>query len=420
MKTQQTFDELTDSFKVYLQQICRKDSTIRCYAQLWARIKIFMDTRTMQFYTKEVGEAYLDHLFGDTEYSKLKKYDKVIWNSVEALAEFQDTGTVIMGRRRNPSIILDGPMGAIMEEFVHYKRWTHQIGDGTTYNYRFYLSGFLAFLNNSGIQNANQITSLTILQFIDSIHQRNLATRHTILIIIKGYLKYLYTRTLTVVDHSINIPKVNYKRQSRLPSSFSREEVKVLLGSIDRGSPRGRRDYAILLLASKLGLRASDIAGLKFEHILWEQNIISFTQLKTKNVMNVPLLPEIGNAIIDYLKHGRPVSGEPYCFLQIISPYKPINSGSIGNIARYHLNTAGINYEKRRHGPHALRHSLAGWLLQEKTPIPIISEVLGHVSSESTMFYLRADLTSLKQCTLDVPLVDMVFYYNNKGGNHHA
>src|SRR3546814_21164404 len=112
---------------------------------------------------------------------------------------------------------------------------------------------------------------MVILQIINTIPQRNLGTKHTIVTIVKAYLKYLYDRSLTVGDHSPNIPEVNYKRQSRLPSPFSREEVTARLGSIDRGSPRGRRDYAILLLDAILGLRASDISGLKVEHILWVQ-----------------------------------------------------------------------------------------------------------------------------------------------------
>lgn len=419
MKTQQTFEELTGLFADYLRQIRRREDTICRYAQLWARIKIFMDSRHMQFYNKQVGEAYLTFLFGDTEYSRLKKYYQVLWNSVEALAEFQATGTVLMGKRRNPSIQLNGPIGAIMENFVNYKRSSHQIGDLTTYNYRFYLTNYLSFLNNREIETIGQITSWSNLQFIDSLRQRNPGTRHTILMIIKRFLRYLFERDFTPVDYSMSIPKDNCKKQAHLPSSFSRHEVKVLLDSIDRGGPKGRRDYAILLLASKLGLRASDITGLKFKHILWEQHLISFPQMKTKRNIHIPLLPEIGNAIIDYLKNGRPVSNEPYCFLQLLSPYKPLNPGSIGNIARYHLKMAGINFEKRRHGPHALRHSLAGSLLEDKTPIPVISSVLGHASSQSTMFYLRIDRSSLKQCALNVPSVAR-FFYDQKGEQSHA
>lgn len=128
MKTPHTFGELTVRFKAYLQLIGRQDRTVHRYAQLWARISIFMDARHMKFYNRKVGEAYLAYLFGSTDYSKLTKYYQVIWNSVEALTEFQDSGTIIMGKRRNPPIVLEGPIGATMEDFVCYKRSAHQIG----------------------------------------------------------------------------------------------------------------------------------------------------------------------------------------------------------------------------------------------------------------------------------------------------
>jgi site-specific recombinase XerD len=339
-------------------------------------------------------------------------------SSIDSLSEFQETGRVMMGKKRKPLIKLDGTIGATMESYIAYKRSVYQIRDITCNNNRFYLYNFLIFLNGKDYDTVNQITSAGILLFVVNLRFKNPATKHAVLIIIKGYLRYLYHHQLISTDFSIVIPKDNYKSQAQLPSTFSREEIKLLLESIDRGNPRGRRDYAVLLLAAKLGLRASDLAGLKFEHILWEQHLISFEQIKTKRSINVPLLPEIGNAIIDYLKNGRPISADSHCFLQLISPYKPIDKGSIGNIVSYHLRIAGINCKGRKHGSHALRHSLAGALLDDKMPIPVISEVLGHGSSETTMCYLRIDMPSLRQCALNVPEITTSFYNREERINH--
>jgi site-specific recombinase XerD len=140
--------------------------------------------------------------------------------------------------------------------------------------------------------------------------------------------------------------------------------------------------------------------------------------MKTKRSITLPLLPEIGNAIIDYLKNGRPLSNDSHCFLQLNSPYKPIEKGSIGNIVNHHLMMSGINCKGRKHGSHALRHSLAGNLLSNKTSIPVISEVLGHKSIETTMSYLRVDLSGLRQCTLDVPMITSTFYDQEGGINY--
>jgi len=419
MKSDQTFDALTSDFRAYLEQIHRKEGTIARYAHLWGRIKKFMDSHEIPFYDKKVGEAYLYYLLGGFTYSTISKYHQVIVNSIEALSEFQDTGTILMGRRRKPPIILDGPVGATMESYITYKKSIHQISNITSKNYRFYLYDLLAFLDNHHLTTTYQITPADILMFANTIRFKNLATKHAVLLIIKGYLRYLHHHQLTQTDLSMAIPRDNYKNQAHLPSTFSKKEIKVLLESIDRGNPRGRRDYAILLLATKLGLRASDLAGLKFEHILWEQHKITFQQMKTKRSIILPLLPEIGNAIIDYLQNGRPHSEDNHCFLQLISPYRPINKNSIGNIVKYHLSISGINCKDRKHGTHALRHSLAGNLLNNKTPIPVISEVLGHASSETTMYYLRIDLSSLKQCALDVPVISSSFY-DWKGEQSHV
>lgn len=188
-----------------------------------------------------------------------------------------------------------------------------------------------------------------------------------------------------------------------------------MIASVDRNHAVGKRDHTIILLAARLGLRASDIANLKFENILWEQSSIHLTQFKTGNEIKLPLLSEVGNAIVDYLKFGRPKSSENFVFLCARSPFNPIDTSVITRIVQNTFAKTGINTKYRRHGPHALRHSLAGRLLEKQTALPVITEVLGHENTESTKFYLRIDLTSLRQCVLEVPAVSPCFYIQ-KGG----
>lgn len=411
MKTcKQTLDALTKKFTEYLKKLKRRPSTIENYTEVWRRVKIFMKLHKLRFYDKKVGQQYLQNLYGNYNYSTLTKFRKDIVNYVEGLAEFQESGTIAMGPRKIPIRTFEGVVGVTMENYISFKKEIHQACNSTLNNYRLYLDRLFLFFKKHAIGSIHQIRPEVILLFINSSHNKTIATRHLEVLTIKGYLRYLYNQQLIPSDYSEVIPKDNYKAQAHLPSTFSRQEIHTLLNSIDRGSPKGRRDYAILLLATKLGLRSCDITGLKFEHILWEKQIISFQQRKTRKNIKIPLLPEIGNSIIDYLKNGRPVSDENCCFLQIQSPYKPIDKGTVSNIVHYHLNRAGINYKNRKHGPHALRHSLAGNLLLDKTPLPVISEALGHSDSETTMHYLRIDITSLKQCALNVPAVSSSFY----------
>lgn len=156
---------------------------------------------------------------------------------------------------------------------------------------------------------------------------------------------------------------------------------------------------------------------MKFDNINWEKCIIDIKQMKTGKSLALPLLPEIGNAIIDYLKYARPKSEEPYVFLTERPPHGPFPAGNIiTQLVQRAFIKAGINIKNRKYGPHSLRHSLAFRLLEENTILPVISEVLGHEKTDSTRYYLRIDLQSMKQCRLDVPQVVISFYRQKKGG----
>ena len=143
--------------------------------------------------------------------------------------------------------------------------------------------------------------------------------------------------------------------------------------------------------------------------------MIRLIQRKTDKEIELPLLPEVGNAIIDYLKYGRQHSEEPFVFLTACSPIIPITLSAIRNLVHHAFSKAGIDIKNKRYGPHTLRHSFARRLLEQQTMLPVISEVLGHENTESTKFYLRLDLSSMRQCALDVPAVPSSFY-SQKGG----
>lgn len=418
-QAKQTIDALIKEFCEYLDKIHRSKSTIRLYCSKWNQVKAFMTLWKIKFYDQSVGKQFLQSILGDFNYGHLTHYERNLVNRIEALAEFQDTGRVLGGMRSRPPRIFEGPIGSTMTSYMNYRQSLFGLSKITMTNYIIYLHDFLNFLNKKNINALSNINAAVIISFINSIDHEKAAAKYIALLILKGYFKYLHEQQFLVADYSLIIPKSNYKKQPHLPSTFSNNEIGILLNAIDRCSPKGKRDYAILLLATKLGMRSSDIRALQFEHILWEHNLITFKQIKTKKSISLPLLPEVGNAIIDYLKHGRPISDEHYCFLQILAPYKQIDKSAIGNIVGFYLKRTGINCKNRKHGPHALRHSFAANLLSEKTPLPVISEALGHSNTDSTMYYLSIDIASLKQCAIDVPLVPL-FFYNQKGGLSHG
>lgn len=413
MKENQTIDELVNEFEKHLRTLQRGRYTLRGYWQIWKPLKLFIAAAGIEHYDKSVGDQFIKSKLGDYDYASLDRMQRHLVNKVDALHVFQSTGQVFFGTaplRRNPPKVFTGEVGVAMQDFITYKATTFALSKSTQNHYLNTLHGLLTFLSGKEIKSVADINEVYLVSFMKSLNPATLPTNHSKLGVIKSFFAYLYTEKILGKDYSDVIQRTNYKSQPKLPSFFSAEDITCIIEKIDRGNPSGKRDYVLVLLAAKLGLRVSDIAQLKFENINWDKGIIEIVQFKTKKEITLPLLPEIGNAIVDYLKYARPVSSAPYCFLQHIYPFKSITPEDVTNRIALHIRRSGIVLKNRHKGAHALRHSFATHLLENKTPLPVISEALGHRHTASTMLYLRVDKQQLKQCALDVPMVAPAFY----------
>ncbi|MCM1062015.1 MAG: tyrosine-type recombinase/integrase [Eubacterium sp.] len=178
----------------------------------------------------------------------------------------------------------------------------------------------------------------------------------------------------------------------------------MILDSVDRSTALGKRNYAILLIAARLGIRATDIRNLKFDNLNWQTGEIRLVQHKTQNELVLPLTEEIGSAIIDYLQNGRPKVNNNFLFIRHIAPYEQFAElYKFNNIVAKHFSLAKISIPKgKAHGLHSFRHSLASNMLSAKTPLPVISSVLGHSDCTITCRYIKVDIEQLRQCALEI------------------
>jgi integrase/recombinase XerD len=233
------------------------------------------------------------------------------------------------------------------------------------------------------------------------------ASRHRYKPIIKELYRYLYDNRVLDKDYSILVlkePKVHLG--TKVPSTYTENEIKRMIKAINRSSAKGKRDYLVMLLAAEYGWRASDITSFRLDQIDWEKNRISMVQYKTGVPVEFPLLASVGNAIIDYLKHGRPAGGDDVIIVNHENTHKgqKLKSPTIHSIVSQAMSTANIaNWKDKKHGPHSLRHSLATNMLKQNVAIPIISTILGHQSTETTKTYIKVDIPKLRQCSLPVP-----------------
>ena len=413
----QTIDELMNALFDYMRSIHRCEGSFRRYRRTLKKVKDFMVNKRIKFYDAKVEQAFLKHEFGKYDYHQLDKSRRDLVNIVEALTEFQNTSRIFLGARRHQPKEFGGSAASDIMAFIEHRKQSLKLSEKTIQSYIFHLHPFSCYVQDKKIR-LKAIKASQIQDYIVEMNPDRPANKHVALNILRCFFKHLYEHQILSRDYSGVISKDNYKNQPKLPSTFTDKEIADLLKAVDRGSPRGKRDYAMLLLAIKLGLRASDICELIFDNIIWDRNVIKLTQFKTQKHLELPLLPEIGNAIVDYFKYGRPSTEDRHCFIHVQGPYERLHSSDLGNLVRKYMNLAKINYSNRKHGPHSLRHSFASALLREKVILPVISEALGHSSMESTMEYLRIDINTLAKCALEVPLIPASFY-EQKGACRH-
>ena len=220
---------------------------------------------------------------------------------------------------------------------------------------------------------------------------------------IRAFLRFLHSTEVLREDMSEHLPSVKTYKKTRIPSVWSHDELSKLINAIDRGNPSGKRDYAMILLTARLGLRCIDIKKLTFSDMKWGENRIEIVQSKNKEPLSLPLLKDVGWAIIDYLKNGRPVSDYPILFLRHLAPVAPFSDEDhLHQIIVKYMRMAKLPVSgKRKVGMHSLRHTLATTLLEHHVPIQEIADILGHRDVESTAVYLKSSLTLLRECSLN-------------------
>ena len=414
----QDFNRLTTDTAEYLRSVHGFSiRTIGHYKGGWRIIKEYMIAKKIRRYTPSIGKKVLHTRFNKRGIRDLSRDEKQIYNSIVRLSEFQTNGKInlqpLMERRK---FSFSGQLGRAIKNFINHKVVNDRLSLIRTWGYQRHLHAFFKYCKSQGVHSLSNVDLTFVLRFIRHLDSWKGHPVYQMISMLRNFIKYAYDQKLLSADFSERIPRYRSVSQPKLPSTYSKEEIVRLLKSIDRSASIGKRDYAVILLAARLGLRASDISRLKFENLNWKNSSIELVQLKTGKALTLPLLADVGNAIIDYLKHGRPKSEEAFIFLTERPPFGHFPSSNVvTHIVQRAFRRTGITITGRRFGPHALRHSLGFRMLQESTVLPVISEVLGHKSSESTRFYLRIDLQSMQQCVLDIPPVRDGFYMQ-KGG----
>ena len=261
---------------------------------------------------------------------------------------------------------------------------------------------FLYHMEHAGHHDVSTILPRDVESYLLVAAEKNRGGMPNVLYALRLFLDYLKSISPVSKDFQPMLSRPA-RRKKRILPCFTREEVEAILGQIDTNTKQGKRDYAIILLAAHTGLRSIDIVNLRLSDLDWLNDSIYIVQRKTGRPLVLPLEPDTGNAIAEYILEARPESTSEYVFLRTCAPYRKLaDCASLDNILEKYVKNAGIS---RQPGDgksfHALRRSMGTWMLESGVPLTTISQVLGHKEQDSAKQYLSMDHEKLASCALD-------------------
>lgn len=218
---------------------------------------------------------------------------------------------------------------------------------------------------------------------------------------LRSLLRYLHRTRRTTTDLSPHVIGPLLYAYEGVPSALDRDQIAAVLETTKRDrSPMGLRDYAMLLLLATYGLRSGEIRDLQFEDIDWRAESLRVRHSKTGACSYLPLMAPVGEALLDYLRCGRPQTDRREIFIRSRAPYRPLRN--IYSEIRRRLWAAGVK-PPGKCGPHIFRHARAVEMLRALVPQKVIGDLLGHRSTKSTLPYLKLATEDLRAIALDVP-----------------
>ncbi len=405
-----TIHELSTSVLSELQRLGYASATITIYRRTYQRLIRYAEAKQIQHYSIEVGENWLKESFGidpglvvENKGAYNKKWYYLI-RPCQCLTEWQLHGCIALkrqGKLASRAIPLQFKNG--YDSYVSFCR-DAEYSERGIYSRLNRIKRMLLFFDQQGVLSFDDITGRRISDFLATQIELDSRTVATLISSCRVFFRHLYRMGLTQNDLTEKLPAVKANRQFKLPKVWRKEDILTVLNSIDRGNPVGKRDYAILMLITRYGLRSADVKTMKLSNLRWNENVIEIVQKKTRNSLRLPLLRDVGWAIIDYLQHGRPPSDYPEVFLTCTIPIRPfgMHSCALNQILAKQIRHAGVRIPHDvPKGMHSLRHTLASVMLANNVELPLISSTLGHITSKATGIYLHTDIARLRECVLD-------------------
>ncbi|GAB3306674.1 site-specific integrase [Haliea atlantica] len=306
---------------------------------------------------------------------------------------------ILPGHTLHTRQTMPDPFTVSVTGFFSYLQQERGLQETTISQYRHFLRLFEHYLERLELTELHALSIPVVSGFIteSSGHLGKDGLRYTVGVL-RVFCGYLYRERLITEKLAVSIEAPQRYRLANVPRSISWAEVRCLLESVDRRSAVGKRDYALLLLLVTYGLRAKEVAALTLDSIDWKRERLLVPERKAGHNTAYPLSPVVGEAIIDYIRNGRPASQGRDLFFRAMAPYRPLAWSAISQRVTHHLRHAGIHVH--RAGAHTLRHTCVQRLVDAEFPLKTIGDYVGHRSPEATEVYTKVAIETLRAVAL--------------------
>lgn len=318
---------------------------------------------------------------------------------VRALAKYLDSQGLL--RTVKPAPLT--PNEQLVRGYAHYLKTLRGFAQSSISNHSRTAAQFVKDVSYDADSGRLALASSDLEDFVRARGQQlSRASLQQVVAHLRGFLRFLATRTDAPLaqDSAIDTPRIY--RHEQLPRSLPWETVRALLGSIDRKTVLGLRDYTMIFLIATYGLRIGEVAALTLDDIEWRHSRLRVPRSKTQDRLLLPLTDHGGSVLLDYLRHGRPAQAPcRHLFVRNRAPVGPLTPSAVSMAFAQQAKRSGL--EIPFSGAHCLRHSYAVNLLRDGTSLKTIGDLLGHRSTESTCVYLRLATEDLREVPLSVP-----------------
>lgn len=309
--------------------------------------------------------------------------------------------TGVIPAEKNATLQLT-PAEQCAQAYEQYLRETRALANATVINYLPFIRNFLKGRFGNGRATLSRLRACDVVRFVQREAPRVHPKRAKLLTsALRSFLRYARFRGESILDLAAVVPPVANWSMPSIPRAISAKQVRQLLLSIDRRTAMGRRDYAILLMLARLGLRSGAVAFLELEDIDWSAGLLR-VRGKMGQHNELPLSKEVGDAIAAYLRRGRPDCSSRRVFLRTKAPICGFRGAcGVGSIVRHALQRAGV--DAPTYGTHQFRHGLATEMLRKGSSLAEIGDVLGHRHPQTTMIYAKVDIKALRTLAMPWP-----------------